>query len=605
MADNCGECMLIPRKWKLRYPFHYTIVFCARGTFRSFPAEPSDVLVAGFTVFAEYLITLSIFYILIVGVILTRSVYGLMLQKALSECIALILLMSCYLIYNDDVISNCMTHQVFHGTLSNISSAAHLKFVVCFFSAIFILLISHSLKEQKLTSFEYLLIILFAILGLMLMCSCNDFLTAYLAIELSSLALYTLSAYKKAMIYSVDSGVKYFVIGALSSSFFLLGVSFIYACTGTTRFTTIPVLFGSSKKNIPINTDLPLDIPIIMFKHYALLMMTHVPAIQQPVVGRIPTKYDHSVVGLGTTFILFSLFIKLAAAPFHLWSLDVYEGSPTSSSFFFAAISKISVFILLLHLAYIPGRENLIGWKFYNMLVGVISIFVGSLGGLRQRKLKTLLAYSSITNVGYVLLSLGSYTQFSLHAICFHIVIYTISVLCLWSGFLFLRLKKKKPSDKYSKELGHLSLIRKSNPALAFGLSLTLFSLSGVPPTVGFLSKVSVFLGVMGLELARVRYSYPTNYYLYYAILSIIFSVVATFYYIRVVKVIYFEDVLVGYLYYPMHDSNTIAFSFLISLLLLLFLDPSCLIIWCYYIVELVPEEFRTFSLYSRLKPYP
>jgi len=533
------------------------------------------ILLQNFTVFPEYFVSISIIYVLIVIVLITYNVYGLMLQKTLSECIALILVMTCYLILNDDLIA--LNFVSFHNSIINDYLAYITKFLICFFSSLYFLLISNSLKEQKLTSFEYLIVILFAILGLMLMCSSNDLLTAYLSLELSSLALYILASFKKTSSYSVESGLKYFVIGAISSSFFLLGSSFLYLFSGSIHFDDFLTLYESDLffyipgEINPLIYD-PYDI-IFAFIHwlgYADQLLSPDDPFFHP--------FDYSFIEIGLALILFSLFIKLAAAPFHLWSLDVYEGSPTSSSFFFAAITKLSIFVLLIRLCYVNFHNVYEGWQFYFFWVGVFSVWVGSFGGLKQRRIKTLLAYSSITNMGYAFLALGTATSIGIQMLFFHLVIYMISGLCTWSILLLLRLKTKKLSNKYNKELSDLALLRKSNPALALALSLTMFSIAGIPPMIGFLAKMGVFLSVIGV-----------NFYIF-VVASAVFSVVATFYYIRIIKVLYFENLLVGKLYYPIQTTKTIILSSLIFSLLVLFINPSILYIWAY---NLVPTFFE------------
>lgn len=182
--------------------------------------------------------------LLIVIAIITYNVFGLMLQRALSECLALILLMTGYLAFNDDLL--VLNFSNFNNSIINDYFAFFTKILICLFSAFYFLIVANSLKEQKLTSFEYLLIILFATLGLLLMCSSNDLLTAYLAIELSSLAFYILASFRKVSSYSVESGIKYFVTGAISSAFFLLGSSFIYGLTGSINFSDFHDLFECS-----------------------------------------------------------------------------------------------------------------------------------------------------------------------------------------------------------------------------------------------------------------------------------------------------------------------------------------------------------------------
>src|SRR6476620_7663602 len=452
----------------------------------------STVLLNSFTVFPEYLISVSILYVLIVMVLVTYNVYGLMIQKALSECIALMLFMACYLMVNDDSIALeivtpysvindlTVTSNIsnFNDSITNDYFGFFTKFVVCFSSGIYFMLIANSLKEQHLTSFEYLLITLFAVLGLMLLCSSNDLLTAYLAIELSSLASYVLASFRKTSNYSVESGLKYFITGAISSAFFLLGSSFIYGFTGSINFAIFSKLFGHT-------TILDPDILLNLMGNHSSNNL----------------YFDYSfAVEIGLALICFSLFIKLALAPFHLWSLDVYEGSPTSAEFFFAVIGKISLFVLLVRLCFHGYSGSSESWQFYSLWIGLFSIFVGCLGGLKQRKLKTLLAYSSTSHMGYSLVAFSAGTYFAIQMIIFALVIYIIAGLCTWCIILLLRLRKKGLGSKYNKELGDLVLLRKSNPSIAFALAITMFSVAGIPPMAGFISKMSLFLPVLNLS---------------------------------------------------------------------------------------------------------
>jgi NADH-quinone oxidoreductase subunit N len=539
---------------------------------------PSIVLLQYFTVFPEYFVSISILYVLIVIVLITYNVYGLMLQKALSECIALILAMTCYLILNDDLMT--LNFISFHNSIMNDYLAFIAKFLICFFSSLYFLLISNSLKEQRLTSFEYLLVLLFAILGLMLMCSSNDLLTAYLAIELSSLAMYILASFRKTSSYSIESGIKYFITGAVASAFFLLGSSFIYAFSGSIHFDDFLTLYESDIFFYPSGEVNPLIYAPFSLE-YVLIHNLGMAHELLPLDDPFFNPFDYSFIEMGLALILFSLFIKIASAPFHLWSLDVYEGSPTSSTFFFAAISKLSIFVLLIRLCFINLYSLQEGWHFYFLWAGVLSVFVGAFGGLKQRKIKTLLAYSSITNMGYALLAFGSSTIIGLQMLFFHLIIYMISGLCTWSILLLLRLKTKTPMNKYNKELSDLALLKKSNPALAFALSLTMFSIAGIPPMIGFLAKMGVFLSVVGITL------YP------FVLASAIFSVVATFYYIRIIKILYFENLLIGKLYYPINTMKTIIISLLIFSLLLIFINPTILYIWSY---KIVPNLFESLS---------
>lgn len=539
------------------------------------------ILLQNFTVFPEYFVSISIIYVLIVIVLITYNVFGLMLQKTLSECIALILLMTSYLLLNDDLLT--LNFISFHNSIINDYLSFITKILICIFSSIYFILISTSLKEQKLTSFEYLLIILFAILGLLLMCSSNDFITAYLSIELSSLALYLLAAFKKTSSYSIESGLKYFITGAVSSSFFLLGSSFIYLYSGSIYFDDFKTLFESDQFffDAEIANKYPIYLALLFDPFFDFSWIIYERRIELAKNGLLTSKmlledmFDYSFIEIGLALIIFSMCIKLAAAPFHLWSLDVYEGSPTSSSFFFAAITKLSIFVLLIRICFFNFYNAFTHWQFYFFWIGIFSVFVGSFGGLKQRRLKTLLAYSSITNMGYALLSLGTVSIIGTQMLFFHLVIYMVSGLCTWSILILLRLKHKKLNNKYNKELSDLALLRKSNPALALAFSLTMFSIAGIPPMIGFLAKMGIFLSVI------------SSFFYIFAITSAVFSVIATVYYIRIIKVLYFENLLVGKLYYPINSSNTIILSFLFFLLLILFINPSILFIWSYKLIPM------------------
>lgn len=244
---------------------------------------------------------------------------------------ALILFMAGCLLFNDELFTFNFAN--FNNSIINDYFAFFTKISICFFSTVYFLIIANFLKEQKLVSFEYLLILLFAILGLLIMCSSNDLLLTYLAIELSSLAFYVLASFRKISSYSIESGIKYFITGAISSAFFLLGSSFIYGLTGTINFSDLQDLFDLSIFHLDSGNFL-----------YEEIDFFYVLDINQ--------LFSFRFIEFGLTLILFSLFIKLALAPFHLWSLDVYEGAPTNSTFFFATITKLSIFVLLARLCY-------------------------------------------------------------------------------------------------------------------------------------------------------------------------------------------------------------------------------------------------------------
>ena len=383
-----------------------------------------------FCIFSEYFIGIMSLYILVVFILLTSNIYKILIQKVASEVISFILLLTCFLIYKDILFVN-VYQNVFFGfnkfidvsLLSNFS-----KFIVCFFSFLFFFIISDFLKDYKITSFEYLLLLMFAVLGLILLCTANDFLTIFLSIELVSLCSYLLASFRKISSHSLESGIKYLVVGAISSSFFLLGSSFIYAYTGTititdlkfiatnpiNEFYVIPNLFLTTvgyidsleiydyyyEKNpfaFYFSFFFPEFFEANLFRLYFYLDILFPVSLNNEIFCY---NYYNFFLEIGMIFIIFSIFIKLALAPFHLWSLDVYEGAPSISTFFFSTLTKFSFFVFLSRFCYTFYIYYGTFWVFYNIVVGFLSVFFGSFGGLRQKKIKTLLAYSSISHMG-------------------------------------------------------------------------------------------------------------------------------------------------------------------------------------------------------------
>jgi len=280
-------------------------------------------------------------------------------------------------------------------------------------------------------------------------------------------------------------------------------------------------------------------------------------------------------VKFGLIFILISLFFKLAIAPFHTWAPDVYESSPSTSTFFFSVVPKIAIFVLLLRIFYYSFFSFFDSWRYFITIVVVLSIIVGSFGGLEQRKLKSLLVYSSISHMGYSLIAFTAGTFESTQMLFCYLVICSFSGLCVWSIFTLTRLKSNY-LQKQNKDLTDLVLLGKSNYMLAIFLTTVLFSVAGFPPMIGFLVKISVFLVAIESSMYFV------------AFISILCSVVGTFYYIRLIKILYFEKVLVGKLYHPIETQSSILISVLFFSLLFLFFNPTLLYLFSYKLCLLI-----------------
>jgi len=611
----------------------------------------------------------------------------------------LLLILSAILLLNEDLlIVNSLTSNNF--IVNDFFSFAS-KFVICLTSILFLIIVNVSFRDEPIqNNFEYVVLIIISILGLLLLCSANDLITAYLAIELHSIAFYIMAAFKRKSSYSIESGLKYFIIGALSSALFLFGSAIIYGCTGSLSFddlqmflslistsgvepnstNIIPAISDSSIHefalgsydlaydkslfgligisfisvdsamtqsiimstgdnlidwcNINKFSDIPFSLssldssltglsewfnismsvkdswflPQLIFDSltaessvffsnesiFLSLLQFNVSMLSESLVllTHILTSYvnidvsdkisglsmlNTNFIFIGFMLICVSLFIKLSIAPFHLWSLDVYEGSPNVTTFFFTVIPKMALFVLLMRICYISFYQIFVtNFQIYFFLLAVLSVFVGSLGGLEQRKLKTLLAYSSISHTGYLLLSFSTANLEGMQMMFYYLIIYMVSGLAFWAVYLFLRQKRSVYFNKSNKELGDLMLLNESNPMLAFILAITLFSMAGIPPIVGFLAKVGIFLVVV-----------KSSAYLI-AVLSILFSVISTFYYIRLVKILYFENILVGKLYLPITTQKALLISLLALSLIILCIDPMLAYLLFYKAVLLI-----------------
>lgn len=607
---------------------------------------------------------------------------------------ALLIVLSLFLLLNEDL----LTMNLFgsNNFIINDYLSFATKLMICISSAAFLIIINTSFRDEPIqNNFEYVLLITISVLGLLLLCSANDLITAYLAIELHSIAFYIMAAFKRDSSYSIESGLKYFIIGALSSSFFLFGSSIVYGCMGSLVFDDLRLFF--SLLALPTETGLNSDIlPVVgglqsildpsvfssilsnnffsteisqialpqpyttssdslvdwyyancdsaasstivgdlqvagasgdflaypVFSYFMVDFLSSILKLDLVVsneldyglaalcydinfvnsIGALDSStfegefsflnqicelyvnssasvlasVDSSMlnlnfVSIGFFLICVGLFIKLSLAPFHFWSLDVYEGSPNTTTFFFAVVPKISLFVLLMRLCYVSFYQIFsTDFQIYFFGLAVLSIFVGSLGGLEQRKLKTLLAYSSISHTGYLLLSFSTGNIEGLQMMFYYLAIYMISGLTFWAVYLFLINKDDVYFNKNNKELGDLVLLKESNPMLAFILTMTLFSIAGIPPLVGFLIKLGVFSVVV-----------KSSAYLI-SLISILLTVISTFYYIRLIKVLYFENARVGKLYLPITTNKALLIAILSFSLIILCLDPTLIYLLFY-----------------------
>jgi NADH-quinone oxidoreductase subunit N len=370
------------------------------------------------------------------------------------------------------------------------------KFLVLF-SASLILIFSTSYFHFEVTfkSFEYFILFLLSVLGMFFLLSSNDFLSLYLTIELQSLALYVLASFKQNSILSIEAGLKYFILGTFSSGLLLFGISFIYGFTGLTNFFEIDLLF---QQNFNLRSD-PL-------------------------------------VSLGILFFLAAIMFKFTAVPFHMWAPDVYHGSPTIITFFFSMTPKIVFFSLLLRLVLLVFSGFELHYKVMFFFCSFLSLLIGSLASLYQNKLKRLLAYSSISNVGYALVALLCGQIEALTSGFFFFLVYIFVLTGIFSVLLGLRQFHNffKVTNIYS-FLGVLN----SNSLLGFILVINLFSLLGLPPLAGFLSKFYLFFNMIGSEFFLLFF------------VSVLSSILSAAIYLKMVRLVLFNKYNNIFFYVP------------------------------------------------------
>ena len=545
----------------------------------------------------EMFLGISILYLILHGTFIsTKKEYPLIHDSVLN--IGVLIIFFTFFLFINDPITSIWDITCFNNSISNDYLGYFSKFIITGFSMLCLVMIQQYLTDQRINHFEYILLFLFALLGLLLLCCANDLITAYLAIELQSLAFYAMAAFKRNSTFSVDAGLKYFILGSFSSGLLLFGSSLIYGLTGTVNFEDLKDLFYNlypgNGFSFTLTNSLVSDPQTFQFiqnlPHQSLsdgvytLTPTEYTALSQ-LLSKIDNlnlidyqesfllnqSFDTSLIQFSVILVLISLFFKLALAPFHVWLPDVYEGSPVSSTMFFAIIPKIGVLTLLVRIIYHGFYGFLDYWQQYLVLVAILSVLIGSVTALEQRKLKSLLAYSSIGHVGYLLISYSTGTLDGLQMLFFYIVVYMLAGLCLWS-ILILTKKKHNYSIKASKDLGDLSLLLKSNTTLSFIFCIIFFSIAGVPPLIGFIAKAGVFLVAIESSMYFV------------AFISILCSVVSTFYYLRVIKIILFEQILVGNLYHSLETQKASLLSLIFFLVVFFFINPTLLYLISYKI---------------------
>jgi len=402
----------------------------------------------------------------------------------------------------------------FNGLFITDDFAAFFKVLVLMASAFVILISRDYLEMQHMFRFEYAILILFATIGMMMMISANDLISLYLGLELQSLSLYVLAAMQKEDGRSTEAGLKYFVLGAVASGMLLYGASLVYGFAGTTSFEGLAAMFGHGAP---------------------------------PPIGLI----------FGIVFILAGLAFKVSAVPFHMWAPDVYEGAPTPVTAFFAAAPKLAAIALLIRVMMGPFGGLVDQWQQIVILISIASMVLGAFAAINQRNIKRLMAYSSIGHVGYALIGLAVGDEPGIRAVLIYMAIYVFMNIGAFACILSMR-----RGDRMVENIDDLAGLSKTHPMMALALAIFMFSMAGIPPLAGFFGKLYIFLAAIEAELYAL------------AIIGVLTSVVGAFYYLRIIKIAYFDD-LAEPLDKPLGAEISVVLAVTAFAILMFFIYPS------------------------------
>jgi NADH-quinone oxidoreductase subunit N len=368
------------------------------------------------------------------------------------------------------------------------------------------------LAREKLQKFEYGALFLLSTLGMMMLISAADLIALYLGLELMSLALYVVAAYNRDNVRSTEAGLKYFVLGALSSGMLLYGASLIYGFSGTVSFAGIAKATQAG-----------------------------------PGVGVI----------FGLVFLFAGFCFKISAVPFHMWTPDVYEGSPSPVTAFFASAPKVAGIAIFVRAAVTAFPGILHEWQQIVVFVAIASMALGSFAAIGQRNLKRLLAYSSIGHMGFALVGLAAGTPEGVQGVLVYIAIYVAMTLGSFAVVISMR-----RDGVMVESIGDLAGLSRTHPTMAFFFGLLLFSLAGIPPLAGFFAKYYVFLAAIKAGLFTL------------AVLGVLSSVVGAYYYLLIVKTMYFDDPAKGFEPMPFLVRLVLGVSGLVNLLFFVYPSP-------------------------------
>ena len=356
-----------------------------------------------------------------------------------------------------------------------------MKLLTLLGSALAIIMSVNYMKREGVINFEYPILVLTATLGMMLMISANDLIALYLGLELQSLSLYVLAAINRDSVRSTEAGLKYFVLGALSSGMLLYGASLIYGFTGHTDFVGIAEAMAGNERSLGL------------------------------------------VFGL--VFLMAGIAFKISAVPFHMWTPDVYEGSPSPVTAFFAAAPNIAAMAMLIRIVIQAFEPVTSDWQQIIAFIAIASMTLGAFAAIGQTNIKRLMAYSSIGHMGYALVGLAAGTQSGVHGVIIYMLVYMVMTVGTFACIIAMRRK-----DGAVEEISDLAGLGSRNPMMALLLTILMFSLAGIPPLAGFFAKYFVFVAAIEAGLYAL------------AIIGVLASVVGAFYYLRIIKTMWFDE---------------------------------------------------------------
>jgi NADH-quinone oxidoreductase subunit N len=428
-----------------------------------------------YVVLPELILALGAIALLMIGVFTSNAETA---GRTVSWLAIAVLIATAVAVFNQTGASS-----VFNGAFVSDGFTRFLKIVILVAAALTLLMTFDNFGRAKLLLFEYPVLVLLATLGMLMMVSANDLIALYLGLELQSLALYVIAAFKRDDVRSSEAGLKYFVLGALSSGMLLYGASMLYGVTGSTSYATIAA------------------------------------------AAKMPEMATNVGLTFGLVFVLVGLAFKIAAVPFHMWTPDVYQGAPTPVTAFFAGAPKIAAMALLLRFtqAALPGIAP--EWQQIVIFLSIASMVLGAFAAIGQNNIKRLLAYSSIGHVGFALIGLAANNTEGTTGVLIYLAIYVAMTLGAFACVLSMR-----RGDTYVENISDLSGLAKTDLTFATILALLMFSLAGIPPLAGFWAKWYVFLPAMKAGL------YPLS------VIGVVSSVIGAYYYLRIVKVMFFDE---------------------------------------------------------------